>query len=408
MDHLSDEDVERFLTGRLSPESRQRVVRHLLTACSHCQQRLIGLAPDGLLQSARDRHRPSLRDRTLAAALQREARAKENQEKLARSLKLLKIRAQGDDGISLRWAQTLQGVPLVEALLQQSFELRYRDPAAMRWLAYNALTVAKSLRQEEHGQFFVCDLQARVWGNLANAYKVNDEFDEADGAIENARTLLRQGSGDLQLLAFLADKEASLRFYQRRLTEAQELLDRAYQLYLQLGDQHLAGQSLISRGNALHLSGNYRQSLQETQNGLSLIEPDRDPKLALAGKQCLAYTLLDRGEPLKASELFLKNGIRQAFANDPLVLIRIRTFEGRLFADLGRISRAAQILREVRSDSKDLGREYYAAVTGLLLLPLLLKQGKNRELRQTANEVHGTLSDLGIHSDAAKAQPYLE
>ena len=53
----------------------------------------------------------------------------------------------------------------------------------------------------------VFDLQARVWGEIGNAYRVNEKYEEADSAFVTAHRLLDQGTGDLFLRAHLWDLE---------------------------------------------------------------------------------------------------------------------------------------------------------------------------------------------------------
>lgn len=412
MGHLSEEDVARFLAGRLEPEAQKRVVRHLLTACSLCSRRIVGQAPDRLLRSTADSlhrgARSSPLDRALVAALRQEDRRRESQQKLARSLGSLRT-ARGDDGLSFRPVPDLQGVPLVEALLQQSFELRYRDPKAMRWIAYNALKAAESLSPAEYGQLFVCDLQARAWGDLANAYRINDEFAEAEMAFEQARALLRRGSGDLRLLARTADLEASLRKAQRRLAEAVELFDGAYRLYSNLGEEHLAGRALVSKGLSLDYDSSSGQAVQTLRKSLTLLDEDRDPQLASVARHNLIEALGNSGDFQAASRLLLQSGLRSYFAEDDhLSRLQIRWTEGRIQAGLGRHSTAESALLQVRGDYLDLGVNYAAALVGLDLLPIWFRQGKSGQARATAKAIYGTLAALGIHPEAARARRYLE
>jgi tetratricopeptide (TPR) repeat protein len=412
MSHLSENEVERLLAARLGPAERERVVRHLSAGCGLCSRRLVEQAPDRLLQEAADGRRrkagpDSLRDHTLAIALKQEARWRTDEKKLARSLEILRASPRGYDDLSFRQVQALHGQPLVEALLQRSFELRYRDPKGMRWLAYNAVKAAESLRAEDHGPLFLFDMQARAWAELGNAYKVCDEYAEAEAAFRQARALLRQGSGDLRLLARLATLEASFRSTQRRLAEAHELFDGIYRIYLRLEDQHLAGLTLISKGICSHYEGRSRQAVESLRAGLSLTDSDRDEPSVSAGRQSLVTTLAGCGEYRQAGEVLLKSGLRQAFAEDPLNLLRLRWSEGKILAGIRNISRAEHALLEVHAGFLDLGQEAEVAFVGLDLIPVLLQQGKSQAAREVARLAYGRFRDLGIHQEAAKARRYL-
>ncbi len=410
--HPSEDQLERFLADRLAPAGQERVARHLLAGCGVCSRKLIAQAPDPMLDRAGENRRQKnardfLRDRVLKVALEQESRWRTDEKKLARSLVLLRESPRGYDGLTFRQVQALHGPPLVEALLQRSFELRYRDPKGMRWLAYNAVKAAESLRAESHDPLFRFDLQARAWAELGNAYKVCDEYAEAEAAFRQARALFRQGSGDLRLLARLATLEASFRSTQRRLAEAHELFEGIYRIYLQLEDPHLAGLTLISKGICSHYEGRSRHAVESLRAGLSLTDPDRDEPSVSAGLQSLVTTLAGCGEYRQAGEVLLKSGLRQAFAEDPLNLLRLRWSEGKILAGIRNISRAEHALLGVHAGFLDLGQEAEVAFVGLDLIPVLLQQGKSQAAREVARMAYGRFRDLGIHQEAAKARRYL-
>jgi tetratricopeptide (TPR) repeat protein len=411
MSHLSDGDVERFLAGRLGPADQQRVVRHLLSGCVPCSRKLVRQAPDGLLGRAfESRRRPDPRDaldRALDAALGQDARWRIEERKLARSLEILDGSPGSYDALPFRQVQDLHGPALVEALLRRSFALRYRDPREMRWLAYNALKAAESLRPEEHGASRVFDEQARSWAELANAYRLNDELSEADAALDRSRSLLRKGSGDLHLLARVAELEATLRNAQRRLREARELFDATAKFHLKLGNTSAAGQAILGAGISRHCNGEFSQSLAAFRQGLSLLDPDRDAQIYRVGQQGLLDSLAGAGFPHEAGRLLLKSGLGKAFAAAPLALLRLRWVEGKILLGLDRVSRAEKTLMATRADFEDIGQDYAAALVALDLIPVWLREGKSRETRKAARQAYDVLREIGIDHEAAKARAYL-
>jgi hypothetical protein len=200
--HLSEVEIERFLTARAAPRERQRVVRHLLAGCGVCSRKLVEGAPGRLLDEAEESRRgrasrDSLRNRTVVTALDQEARWRPDDEKLKQSLELLGRSPQSYDSTTLRQIRGLDGPSLVEALLRRSFEMRHRDPKAMLWLAYQAVSTIDSAGA--YGPVFHLELRARAWGELANAYRINDGLAEAETALAQARTLLREGKHAPQL-----------------------------------------------------------------------------------------------------------------------------------------------------------------------------------------------------------------
>ena len=118
----------------------------------------------------------------------------------------------------------------------------------MLLLALAARLAAERLDARNLGPGLAADFQARAWVEVGNAHRVNEQFELAEAALGHGQRFLDEGSGDLLLLARLADVKASLRSDQRRLGEALDLLEVVHDLYLRAGDRHLAGRALISKG----------------------------------------------------------------------------------------------------------------------------------------------------------------
>src|ERR1700733_8493720 len=145
MQHLSDDEIEQFLAARLGPPGQQRVVRHLLTGCSLCSRKMAERAPNLLLEEAEEGHRRKLAPRSprglaIASALLREELSSSDERKLAQSLEVLRSSRRNDDDPFLREGQALQDIPLIDALLRRTRDLRFRDSKTALWLSYKAMT----------------------------------------------------------------------------------------------------------------------------------------------------------------------------------------------------------------------------------------------------------------------------
>lgn len=413
MAHLTEGEVEAFAAGRLGAEARDRAVSHLLGGCLACAQRLLSSTPllfledataDGEISDVYD----AAIDRAFASLERAEKPLQEAKDKLPEALILLRQAKVGARSLTYQQRKRLQGWPLVTALLQLSFEARYRNPRRMLWLAIEAQYVAESLEPEAYRPGFVTDIRARVWAELANAYRVNEQYDDADAALRQAYKLSDDGSGDSCFLARLLDVEASLRRDQRRLSDALDLLARARDLYLEAGERHLAGRALINRGIALYTARDPFEAVRSLEQGIELLDRERDPQLVAVALQDLVTYLTDCGEFRKAGEVLLESGLRQAFAMEPLVLLRLRWVEGQIHAGLGRLSRAEKIFREVRRDFQERDLDYDAALVGLDLAAVCLRQGKSERVRPLALEMFETFRALDIHPEAIKALRFLK
>ncbi len=415
MTHLDEIGVERFLGGDLSPEEQRKVVRHLLTDCRPCCARLAPLSEvlfraEDLKEDARGVQSFSydaVLARVVSWAGRYQTRYWEERQLLEQALKTAPSDAREGEEIQWQAFEDLKGWPCVEALLRLSFEERYRDPQRMLLLALAARLAAEKLDSAELGPGLVADFQARAWAEVGNAHRVNEHFDWAEVSLDHAQGLLEDGTGDILLLARLADIEASLRIDQRQLGEATELLEVVYDLYRRAGDLHLANRALIKRGITTHYSGNPQEAVLLLRKGLELIDTARDSQLKAAGRQSLIHALTDCGEFQEAGRLLLSSGLRQAFAAEPLSLLKLRGVEGKVLAGLGKLGRAERVFEQVREEFLLRERGYDAALVGLELAAVWLRQGKADHVRELAEEIYETLRDLGVHQEAFRAVLFL-
>jgi tetratricopeptide (TPR) repeat protein len=414
MTHLGKGEIEAFLAGRSSPEDRDRLLKHLLTRCEWCLRLFKNLAVP-LLEDEPWAHVEEVQEDAYDAPLARAAAGarrfatkwRSETERLERSLALLEQAPKGfrDPGFLDQKARGLHGWPLCEALLRKSFEARFRDPETMLILAYQAAGVAEHTPPEKYepSPGFVMDLRARAFAELGNAYRINDRLSEAEGAFSRAHSFLSEGTGDLLLEARVQDLEASLRSDQGQLAEAITLLGHAHDRYLEAGDTHLAGKALIGKGINIRNQGYPDQAVRTLEVGLSLIDPNRDSQLCAAGKQALLHALVDAGEYGNASRMLLASGLREAFALEPLNLLRLRWVEGKIHAGLGRVKQAERIYCSVREEFLRLERHYDAALLGLELAAVWLQQGRAAEVRTLAEEMYETFELLEVRQAAQHA-----
>src|SRR5206468_8394675 len=113
------------------------------------------------------------------------------------------------------------------------------------------------------------------------------------------------------------------------------------------------------------------------------------------------------GEFKEAGRILLEGGLRCAFAEDPLSLLKLRWVEGKVLAGLGKLGRAERTFEQVREEFLFKEREYNAALVGLELAAVWLRQGKVAEVRELAEETYETLRDLGVPQEAFKAVLFL-
>ncbi|HEX6861837.1 MAG TPA: hypothetical protein VF414_03420 [Thermoanaerobaculia bacterium] len=395
MDCLSDLDVAAFLAGELAAGDLHRVTRHLLGGCADCRRRLTAAShppePDEVYDACITRARRAVR--RLEPRLQRDKERRDNGVSM--------VRERGFMGLSWPERRSFRMVH-VEVLLQLAFELRYREPKEMLRLAKAArFALEETDHPVRYGEALHFDLRARVWAELGNAYRVNEGFQEAEEALETARSLFEQGTGDPRLGAYLCEVEASLRKAQRRLDEASRLLGRAYRGYMKIGERHLAGRAMMSRGIILEIDKKPREAIRCHRKAIALMDAARDPQLVAAAHHCLLNALIGAASYAEAGKLLLASDLRRKFAGDPLNLLRLRWVEAKILAGRGRLKDAEMALAEVRYGFLEHKLAYVAAVAGLDQAEVMLRQGK--EIHRLAGDILARFEEHAVHPEAVQA-----
>jgi tetratricopeptide (TPR) repeat protein len=404
MSHLSDRDLKGLLEGRLTAKVRQRVVRHLLSRCEECPSRLRALFSPDLLWTTSSPGTEDAYDRCIDRAIAKAYRAAaEEQERQDRGMVL--VRSKGWSNLTSSERRVFQGRwSQVEILLDLSFELRYRDRRGMLELALSAERAADRLKPTAaFGEQLLLNLRARVAAEVANAERVNERFLRAENALKKARSLLGQGSGDLMIQARVDEVEATLRKAQRRLDEAEDLLCQASRAYLKLGERHLAGRAIMTKGICRFVAGQPLEAARFHREALDLLDPARDPQLMAATQHNLLDALVEAGKILEARKLFLESGLRLKFADDPLNLLRIRWVEGKILAAGERHADAERIFAEVRDGFRAEGLELVAAVAGLDLAKIVLRQDRLDQAYKIAEELLARAEQCRLPQAAQRA-----
>ncbi|MES1245445.1 MAG: hypothetical protein ABUT39_27825 [Acidobacteriota bacterium] len=404
MTHLSDSDVEGFLAGGLAREDLRQVIRHLLSGCEDCRTRLIEVVSAGRLWST-SRAEPddvydACIDRAWKSVRKLRPKLKKDKERYQRGLDLLHERWFGE----LTWPERRSFWDMhVEIFLQLSFEERYRNPVKMVEHARTAQQIADRPERARYGPALHMDLRARAWSELGNAWRVKEYFKHAEESLEKARSLAEQGTGDPLLAVRIDDFEASLRKDQRRFDEAVALLEQVHRSYLRLGERHLAGRALMSKGITLEVAGQPLAAIEAHRKSLELMDPERDPKLVATTQHGLLNALVTAEKYNEAGKLLLQSGLRQKFTDDPLNLLRLRWVEAKILAGHGRLENAEEAFRTVYYGFHQRGLHYVAAVAGLDLAEVQLRQDKRSEAHALAVDLYDTFQEHQIDIEAQRA-----
>jgi hypothetical protein len=430
-DHSTPSEIDRLVRGTLSGAGRRRLVTHLLRGCPRCARLLapaIAWTPRSVPPAAARRAAPAAGVQTAAqaetaAAVERTVPVDGYERPVARACavavrRFREIRREREaaeitpaasgtgrdrsarSGLDPR---RLRGLLRVETLLAAAWDLRYSDPHEMVRICELALFAAERLEKARYGQAEIADVRARAWAELANAYRVTDDLSRAEQAMARAVSWLHRGSGDPWLLARIADLMASLLADQRRFGDAGELLDKVHQFYGRMGNLHLAGRALISRGIFTGYDNQPRRALALLVQGVELIDVDQDSSLAVSAVHAILANLVECGRYRQARIQLWRSRPLFARHGGQLSRLRLQWLEGRIHVGLGDLARAERELTATRAGYVTAGSPYKAALVALDLAAVCLQRGRTRQLRELVEEMIGTFRALRIAREAVAA-----
>jgi len=395
-EHLTSTSVADLLEGRLSLREARSVVAHLLQGCEACATALL---PPPVSEHEYD----GVIDLTFATA---RVRARE----WAAAVRWLTFYIVGGrrcfSDFPRRKKRRLASWSLCEALLRLSYALRKDHPEEMVHFAEMAVEVASLVpwRPSEPNHLDqLRDLEARAWGELANAYRVADELALAEAALEQAYERYHVGTRAPVLLARLHDISASLFANQRRFADAYRSLEKSRALLLAAGEWHGAGRTLLNKGLFSTYEGHPAEGIQLITDGLNEIDLDRDPDLVYHSLHNVVFLTIETGDLERGREyLGLLRRLAEVRAGR---LDRLKLFwlEGRLAAGLGDFETAARIFAQAKRAFERAGLFYHAALAGLDLAAVWFRQGKAARVKGLVGELVAAFSRVQVEREAIGA-----
>lgn len=405
IDHPTSDELTALAQGGLPPKRALEVTLHLAEGCpSCCPAAFPALDPAAEAEAGESSRYSDVVRRALQTALrQRESFGAERE----RSRRIVAELAAGGPEALARIRERESGAPLLEALLERSWSLRYQDPAAMLEHARLATEVAAQLDLGPEGARRAADLRCRAWAELGNALRIVEDLDGAEEAFDMALGYWTAGTHEETLFARYLDLRASLHRARRDFASAQAALAVACSIYLRYGQRHLAGRTLINQANFAGTAGEPEAALQLIAKGLSLVEESLDPELVTAAIHNQIWFLVDCGQYDEARKLLFLNRWRYQ-QEERLHLLRLRWLEGRIDAGRGQLERAETAFQETREGFEALGLGYKAATVALDLATVALRQGRATEASSFVLEAAEAFTALRIQREKLMAVLYLK
>jgi len=367
--HLTSQDFRTFAEGVLPRERARTVVAHLLRGCGTC--------------------------RAAAAPLWSPAAS------------VAPIAPDAYDAAFERVAAALggaQGSERVDDLLQRAWSLRHDDPAGMLRVARLAVLTASGLSAAGLGPR-TADLQGRAWAGFGNACRIAGDLEQAQGALDRAAGFLDRGTGDPLSRAQLYDFQASLESARGNYDLALAALDTVQALHHERGDRHLEGRALISKGLQTGYAGRPRDAFRLTQEGLALLDEERDPELAVSAIHNQLWFLVESGHPGEARELLTSH--RQRLATGGAQCLDLLWLEGRIKAGLRELDGALLDLEAAGQAFAAAGRRSQAASVKLDLAALQIRLGEPVRALALVRDAEEAFAQMGASRTTRMALAFL-
>lgn len=290
-----------------------------------------------------------------------------------------------------------------ELLLRQSEEQTFHNAAMGESLALLSLEVLEHLDVSHYGVEAIEDMRARSWTFVANSRRVKADLRGAEEAFALAIASLKRGTLEPMDRAVLLDFRASLLRAQRRFDKALSLLRRSATIFLELGERHQTGRVLVSMSTVHHIAGEPEKSIPVLYRALTLIDPDRDPRLLLSAWHNLVDNLSEAGRYLEAQKLLTQARPLYRQFPEPRVQNRLKWVEGKIARGLGQTEQTEILFLASRDGFLSAGMAYEVALVSLDLASLYAEQGRMKELKRIAAEMLPIFSSRQIHREALAA-----
>jgi tetratricopeptide (TPR) repeat protein len=417
--HPDRDQLERFMLGELASEETRTVLQHLMSDCEQChattramwdvgteaepeEAAALAAGPGSWWEASNRFNYDRALDRVFEKVRRVNSTLQCERTEAQQLLAELTRHPLERQRLLVQNSARFQTWGLCELLLSRPIET-LSEPQEGHDLAEVAVTLAESLGPEVYGAALHADMKARAWAYLGNARRLLSDLRGAELAFQAAESHLAEGTGERLERARLLDLHASLRNNQGRYDEAMALLNRAAAIYQRAQQRHLLGRVLLNKGHVYISKGDMEPAIALLRQGLTLIEPEREPKLVATAYHNLAYVLNEIGQPREALALVTRARLLYLELGQSLYLIRLQYTEGKIALNLGRLDQAEGMLREVRKSFIEKGMAHDAALASMDLAQVYARQGRHAEIRILSTELVPIFESRDLHREAMAA-----
>ena len=297
--------------------------------------------------------------------------------------------------LALHGTRRAAELSLCDFLLRVSRELRWRDPERARRAAELAGETAELLHEGLYGPTVIRDVDAWSWAKPESEKHDKGEERLVGNMIDKIRQILAWDpdpgtrAGLLALQGFLAGIRG-------RVEEAVRAFNRAASVHRRAGDRHLFGRVLLQKGTLLGSSGKHTIALRLLRRSLDLVDPAREPRLAVDAAHHLIWFLSRTGRTSEAEACL--GAARRLYerAGDRRHLGRLYWLEGKIAA-WPREAETALIAARDALKREGLGHE--GALASLDLGALYVRERREAEARRQPETVFALASTGTLLTD---------
>ncbi|HVT15747.1 MAG TPA: tetratricopeptide repeat protein [Thermoanaerobaculia bacterium] len=293
-------------------------------------------------------------------------------------------------------------------LIERSWQVCISDPQQGEERARLALELSEHLDTSRYKLDLIEDLRARAWSYIGNARRLRADLQGAEETFETAYQHLKRGTREPLERAMFLDLKASLRRAQRRFDDAFRLLQRTISVFLEQGDQHRAGRSLVNLSAAYTHAGRPEECIPILYQAIGLIDPEQEPRLLIGAWHNLILTLAELGRYMEAQGLYRKAHRLYTEFPDSRLQVRRKWVKAKIARGLGQHDTAESLFLEARGGFIAEGIPYEAAIVSLELATLYAEQGRTAELKRLAEEIVPFFASRHIHREAIAALVFLK
>jgi tetratricopeptide (TPR) repeat protein len=280
------------------------------------------------------------------------------------------------------------------------------EPERALPLSKLALSLIERVPDQDELSLFVGekpDLLSRAWAYQGNVHRLLGDLRQAETCFARATRALQECWLDEGIEAEVLRLKAGFLRAQRRIPAAREAIDRAIQIYDELGDAPALAKALLVRVSLRCTAGEWEAGLRDLDRAEPLLDSANHPVLGLSAMSGRLWLLHLAGQDRTAQVLLARAEKLAQEVGRPTDRLRILWCKAQIHQGLGLTPDAEVFYNQVRSGFFLAKSAYDVALVSLELAALYLEQSRWSEIRELAAEAIPLFEARDIHREALAA-----